>query len=91
VETQIQPARLISSVAPNYPAIARAQSVAGDVGIDAIIDAAGNVTDTKVLYGPALLSGSAVQALRLWKYEPARLNGIAVPTHLQVTIKFHRN
>jgi TonB family protein len=85
---QIEPARLISSVAPTYPAFARSQNIVGDVVIDALIDPTGKVTDTKVVSGPMLLRESAMETVRMWKYLPARLDGLPVSIHLQVTVKY---
>jgi protein TonB len=85
----VRPARLISSVPPAYPALAKAQHVAGDVRIDALIDANGRVTTMKVVSGPSLLHQAATDALRQWKYQPATLDGKPVPMHLTVTLQFH--
>jgi protein TonB len=85
---EVKPARLISSAPPEYPAIAKAQHVSGGVAIDALIDANGRVTKMKVLSGPTLLERAAMDALRQWKYEPATLDGKAVPMHVTVTIQF---
>jgi protein TonB len=85
---EVRPARLVSTVPPEYPSLARAQHVSGGVTIDALIDANGRVTKMKVLSGPTLLEQAAMDALRQWKYEPAMLDGKAVPMHLTVTIQF---
>jgi TonB family protein len=85
----VRPARLISPVSPAYPALAKAQHVAGDVRIDALIDANGRVTTMKVVSGPSLLHQAAMDALRRWKYQPATLDGKPVPMHLTVTLQFH--
>jgi periplasmic protein TonB len=84
----VKPAHLISSVPPSYPALARTQHVAGEVRVDALIDATGRVTTMKVVSGPSLLHQAAVEALRQWKYQPATLDGKPVPMHLTVTIQF---
>jgi protein TonB len=85
---QVQVARLVRSVPPVYPPLAKTNHVAGNVTLDALIDANGKVTDVKVLSGPSLLQGAATDALRLWKYEPARLDGHPVSTRLSVIVKF---
>jgi len=82
-------ARLISSVPPAYPALARTQHIQGDVRIDALIGANGRVTSMKVISGPTLLHQAAMDALRQWKYQPATLDGKPVALHLTVTIQFH--
>lgn len=84
----VKPARMISSVPPNYPALAKAQHVAGSVRVDALIDDHGRVTTMKVVSGPSLLHQAAMDALRQWKYLPATLDGKPVPMHLTVTIQF---
>jgi len=86
---QVQEARLIKSVPPVYPALAKTNHVTGDVTLDALIDATGKVTVVKVVSGPTLLRESAMDAVRLWKYEPARLDGRPTSTHLSATVKFH--
>src|SRR3989441_493177 len=88
---EVQVARLIKSVPPTYPALAKSNHVAGDVTMDALVDPAGNVTDVKVISGATLLQEAAMAALRQWKYEPARLDGRPVSFHLNVTVKFRIN
>jgi len=84
----VKPARLISSAAPVYPALAKTQHIAGDVRVDALIDATGRVTTMKVVSGPSLLHQAAMDALRQWKYQAATLDGKPVAMHLTVTIQF---
>lgn len=84
----VKPARLISSVPPSYPALARTQHVAGDVRVDALIDATGRVTTMKIVSGPSLLHQAAMEALRQWRYQPATLDGKPVAMHLTVTLQF---
>ncbi len=84
----VKQARLLSSVPPSYPVLAKSQHISGDVRVDALIDANGRVTTMKVVSGPTLLHQAAMDALRLWKYQPATLNGNSVPMHLTVTIQF---
>jgi TonB family protein len=84
----VKPARMISSVPPVYPPLAKTQHVAGDVRIDALIDANGRVTTMKVVSGPSMLHQAAMDALRQWKYQAAMLDGKPVSMHLTVTIQF---
>jgi periplasmic protein TonB len=84
----VKTAKLISSVSPTYPMLAKNQHISGDVLIDALIDPTGHVTTMKVISGPTLLHQSAMAALRLWKYQPATLDGKPVPMHLTVTLQF---
>jgi len=84
----VKPAKMISSVPPIYPMLAKNQHVSGNVLVDALIDATGHVTATKIVSGPTLLHQAAIDALKQWKYQPATLDGKPVPMHLTVTIQF---
>jgi periplasmic protein TonB len=84
----VKAAKLIKSVPPVYPPMARSQHVSGNVQIDALIDADGNVGAMKVLSGPALLRDAALQSLKQWKYQPAELDGKPTSMHLTVTLQF---
>jgi len=85
---QIQLAHVLKSVPPVYPAFARSSHVEGDVALDAFIDANGNVTELQVVSGPPILRQAAIDAVRQWKYDPARLDGRPVPIHLGLTVRF---
>jgi periplasmic protein TonB len=84
----VKVAKLVSSVPPVYPQMARAQRIGGNVTIDALIDVTGRVTATRVLSGPSLLHDAATNAVKQWKYQPATLNGVPTATHLTVTVQF---
>jgi TonB family protein len=84
----VKAARLISSVPPAYPSLARAQHIEGQVLVDALVDVNGRVSSMKVVSGPVLLHQAAMDALRQWKYQSAILDGKPVPMHLTVTIQF---
>jgi TonB family protein len=84
----LKPARQLKSVPPIYPPVAKTQHISGDVKIDALIDANGNVTTMKILSGPAILHQAAMTAVKQWKYEPAQLDGQATAMHLTVTVQF---
>jgi TonB family protein len=85
----VTPAKLIKSVPPEYPAIAKSQHVSGRVQIDALIDASGNVASVKIISGPILLHRAALDAVKQWKYTPAQLDGQATSMHLTVNVEFH--
>jgi protein TonB len=85
---KVQQARLLKSVPPTYPELARSLRLAGDVTLDALIAADGTVRDIKVVSGPVVLQQAAISAVRQWKYEPAQLDGKPVPMHLSITVKF---
>ena len=84
----IQRPQLIRQVVPIYPILAKETRVQGTVVIDSVIDTHGNVTEMKLVSGHPLLVTAAFDAVRQWKYEPTRLNGIPVPIEMLVTVHF---
>jgi TonB family protein len=85
----VKTARLLSTVPPVYPSLARSQRISGDVRVEALIDASGKVSTMKVISGPTLLHQAAMDSLRQWKYQPATLNGTPVAMRLTATVQFH--
>ena len=84
----VKAARLVKSVPPVYPAVARTQRIAGNISIDAVVDTEGNVSTMKVLSGPAILHRAALDAVKQWHYEPALLDGKPTASHLTVIVQF---
>jgi TonB family protein len=60
-----------TKITPDFPVLAKQMNVTGKVKIEATISADGRVTNTKVVGGSPLLVGSAVDALKRWRFEPA--------------------
>lgn len=84
----VKTARLLHAVPPIYPSIARSQHIAGDVMLDALIDATGRVSAMKVISGPVLLHQAAMDAVHQWRYQPAMLDDKPVAMHLNVKVQF---
>ena len=75
-------------LAPEYPGVARAAKVEGRVILEATIDESGAVRDVRVLRSDPLFDRAALEAVSRWRYTPTRLNGVAVPILLTVTVTF---
>ena len=77
----------ILKVDPVYPEIANAAHVQGAVILHAIISKTGEVEKLDVISGPSMLTASAMEAARQWKYKPYLLNGepMVVATTVSVT------
>ncbi|MGC4084541.1 MAG: energy transducer TonB [Vicinamibacterales bacterium] len=84
----IEPPRRVNDVAPSYPAIARSAGVRGIVIIEATIDTNGAVVAARILRSVPLLDEAALQAVRQWRYVPARLNGTPTAVLITVTVNF---
>jgi TonB family protein len=86
---QVEPAQLVKQVVPVYPPMARNARVQGVVTVDAIIQPSGKLAELKVVDGHPLLIDAALEALRQWRYKPAKLNGTTVesPVHINVVFR----
>ncbi len=80
--------RKVTHVAPVYPALAVAAHVQGTVLLDCVIDEDGRVSSVTVLKSQPLLEAAAVDAVRMWRYQPTLLNGTRVSVLLTVTVEF---
>jgi TonB family protein len=59
-------------VAPQYPEIARTARLRGSVRLQLLVTAEGRVKDVTVLGGNAVLAKAAEDAVRKWRFEPAK-------------------
>ena len=85
---KVDPPKQIYSAEVKYPAIAKAARIEGTVVIDAIIDEQGKVVQARVVSGPGMLIGAALQSVEQWRYEPTRLNGAPVSIEMHVEVHF---
>src|SRR5438067_2867478 len=79
---------LIKKIAPVYPRSALQLRKQGSVEMLATISKTGDITKVKVLSGDSMLTKSAVDAVRQWKYRPFLLNAEPVQIETQITIIF---
>jgi len=73
-------------VAPQYPELAKRVNAAGTVRLEIEVSPNGEVKNVKALGGHPLLIPAAEDAIRKWKYEPAKETSTAV-----VEFKFSAN
>jgi protein TonB len=76
--------------APEYPAAARAAREQGTVMISVEIDVKGRPQSVQLARSSGFkdLDAAAVRAVRRWRFKPATMGGIAVPTRIQVPVQF---
>ena len=85
---KVEPARLLKQVLPVYPSLARAARVQGSVVLEATIGISGKVENVTVVEGHKMLIAAAVDAVRQWQYEPAKLDDAPTPSSVRVTVVF---
>ncbi len=78
----------ISKVNPIYPLDAKAAGIQGAVILHAIIGKDGSVENLQIISGPPALAGSALDAVRQWKYNPYLLNGKPIEVETIITVNF---
>src|SRR6185436_8436036 len=79
----------LSGREPAYTEAARRARIQGVVILEATIDRQGEVTATRVLKGlPMGLDAEAEDAVRSWRFAPARRAGEPVSVLFTVTVKF---
>jgi periplasmic protein TonB len=85
----VTPPVALESAAIPYPELARRARVEGVVFLEAIIGADGSVRDVRVLRGAhPLLDPAATEAVRRWRYRPARIGERPVAVYLNVVVTF---
>ncbi len=65
----------VSKPTPEYSPVARQMKVTGHVEVEATVATDGSVESVKVLTGNPLLTNSAVNAVKRWKFAPFTQNG----------------
>jgi protein TonB len=85
----VEPPRLLKEVRAQYSDAARRANLEGEVELEIVIRRDGSVGDVKVLKGLGMgLNDQAIQAVRQWRFAPARLKGAAVDVIVEVAVEF---
>ena len=80
---------IVREVKPDYTEEARRRAVEGDVVLEIVVRSNGSVSDVKVLQGlGAGLDQRAVEAVRQWRFSPARRFGTPVDVIVEVAVEF---
>ena len=81
-------ARALYQPRPVYPPLAVIARIQGTVVLQAIIGKDGSIQDLKVLSGPPLLVGAAIDAVKTWRYQPTLLNSEPVEVLTEIDVNF---
>lgn len=81
--------KLVKKVNPAYPAEAKKEKVMGAVVLEILIDQKGKVAEAKAVKSvDDRLSKAAIDAVKQWEYEPAKVEGKPVKVKASVTVMF---
>jgi TonB family protein len=87
-KSHFEPVTVRKRVLPTYPAAARSARTSGVVVVIVEIDENGKVVSAKATEGPIVLRQSAENAARQWEFNPAKNNGVALPSSQRLVFKF---
>ena len=80
--------RLITKVPADYPPVARAAHIEGNVVIKAIVGTDGSVLQAQIISGHPMLSREALLSVSKWRYQPVLHDGSPVEVATTVTVEF---
>lgn len=85
----VDPPRLLKEVRADYTDVARRSNITGEVLLEIVVRRDGSVGDVRILrrLGSGL-EERAVQAVRQWRFAPARLKGTPVDVIVEVAVEF---
>lgn len=85
------PPQFLTRYKPPYPEQARAQRLEGVVLLRVSVDTSGRVTDASIHQGSGyvILDRAALEAVRTWRFTPARQGDRAIPATVELPIRFH--
>jgi len=85
---QVEAAKLIFQVKPEYPPLAKMARIQGTVRLEALISTDGTIQKLRVLAGHPLLMKAAIDAVAHWRYQPTLLNGDPVEVVTEIDVNF---
>jgi periplasmic protein TonB len=88
VSSGVMSGMLLAPIQPVYPPIAKAAGVSGSVVVEAVISKSGTIESLHVASGPEMLREAALNAIRVARYRPFRLNGEPVEVLTTITVNF---
>jgi len=88
VSSGVAQGQLVHQVTPVYPPSAKLTGIQGTVVLQAVVGKDGKVQNVKVVSGPSMLTQSALDAVKQWRYRPFTVNGEPAEADIEVNVKF---
>lgn len=79
----VNPRKVLTQVAPEYPPDLKRAAIGGVVRLDIIVNSRGTVEFVQVAGGNPILAEAATRAVKQWKYAPA-----SASTNIRVNFRF---
>src|SRR5215831_7657186 len=83
-------AQAVTKTQPEFPEMAKQLKLSGAVDIEIVISETGTVESAKPVSGNPVLTRSAVDALKKWKFKPFQHEGAATKVQTTLKITFSR-
>lgn len=88
-QSKTEPPVPVRTVPPEYPAAMRDQRASGVVTVNCLVDEKGNVTESHIEKSTnEAFDKSALDAVKRWKFKPARQDGNPVPIRVSIPVRF---
>jgi protein TonB len=84
----VQAAKLIWKIIPQYPPLAKQARISGTVQLTGVIAKDGSIEQLQVVSGNPLLAPAALAAVKQWLYRPTFLNGQPVEVIAPIDVIF---
>jgi TonB family protein len=85
----IDPPTLVREVRPSYTDAARRQAIEGDVVLEIVVRSDGSVGNVRVRQSlGGGLEQKAIEAVRQWRFTPAKRKGVPVDVVVEVAVEF---
>lgn len=79
---------VMSEVRPVYPKEAKDKQLEGAVALDVLIDDKGSVRQVNVIEGPEIFRSGAIEAMKKFKFRPAKVDGKPVAVRIRYSLNF---
>ena len=79
---------LVSEIRPVYPKEAKDKRMEGAVALDVLIDQEGDVRNVRVIDGPEVFRSGALEAMKRFKFKPAKVDGKPVAVRIRYVLNF---
>ena len=83
----VQMAKVIRKVIPEYPPLARSARISGVVRLIGVIGKDGTIQNLQLVSGHPLLARAAMEAVHQWVYKPTLLNGNPVEVIAPIEVR----
>jgi protein TonB len=81
-------AAVVTKTPPEYPAMAKQLKMQGLVELVVSVSESGEVTKVEIVKGNPVLTASAVEAVKRWKFKPFEENGKAIAVIAPIELEF---